>query len=105
MRIVLALCLIVSAAAALAAQPAHAQAAAPACDRECLRGTVTEVIHALVRHDASKLAVAGSLRVTEDGVEKPLAQVGLLRTVSRLRGYRQDVIDERTGQAIAGVMV
>jgi hypothetical protein len=29
--------------------------------------------------------------VTEDGVEKPLAQVGLVRTVTRLRGYRQDI--------------
>ena len=104
MRIVLALCLMLS-SAALAAQPARAQAAAAACDRECLRGKVTEVLHALVEHDASKLAVAGNLRVTEDGVEKPLAQVALVRSVTRLRGYRQDVIDEREGEAVAGVMV
>jgi hypothetical protein len=105
LRTVLALWLIVS-SAALAAQPAHAQSAAgSACDRECLRGKVTEVLHALVGHDASKLSVAGDLRVTEDGVEKPLAQVGLVRTVTRLRGYRQDVIDERAGEAVAGVMV
>ena len=91
--------------AALAAQPARAQAAAAASDRECLRGKVTEVLHALVEHDASKLAVAGNLRVTEDGVEKPLAQVALVRSVTRLRGYRQDVIDEREGEAVAGVMV
>ena len=76
-----------------------------ACDRECLRGKITEVLYALVEHDASKLAVAGNLRVTEDGVEKPLAQVGLVRSVTRLRGYRQDIIDERAGQAVAGVMV
>ena len=101
MRIVLALCLIVS-SAALAAQPARA---AEGCDRECLRGEVTEVLHALVEHDVGKLAVAGNLRVTEDGVEKPLAQVGLVRSVTRLRGYRQDVLDERAGQAVAGVMV
>ncbi|HEY6815112.1 MAG TPA: hypothetical protein VI168_06195, partial [Croceibacterium sp.] len=101
MRFVLALCLIVS-SATLAVQPAQAQTA---CDRECLRGKVTEVLHALVQHDASKLAVASNLRVTEDGVEKPLAQVGLVRTVTRLRGYRQDVIDERAGVAVAGAMV
>ena len=104
MRIVLALCLIVS-SAALAAQPARAQAAAAACDRECLRGKVTEVLHALIHDDLGKLAVAGTLRVTEDGVEKPLAQVGLVRSVTRLRGYRQDVLDERAGEAVAGVMV
>jgi hypothetical protein len=104
-RIVLALCLILS-SAALAAEPARAQAvAAPACDRECLRGKITEVLYALVEHDAGKLAVAGNLRVTEDGVEKPLAQVALVRTVTRLRGYRQEIIDERAGQAVAGVMV
>ena len=105
MRIVLALCLIVS-SAALAAQPARAaEGAATACDRECLRGKITEVLHALIEDDVGKLAVAGNLRVTEDGVEKPLAQVGLVRTVTRLRGYRQDILDERAGQAVAGVMV
>jgi hypothetical protein len=101
LRIILALCLIVS-SAALAARPAQA---AGACDRECLRGKVTEVLYALVTHDSAKLAVAGNLRVTEDGVEKPLAQVGLTRSVTRLRGYRQDVLDERAGEAVSGVMV
>jgi len=101
LRIVLALCLILS-SAALAAQPAHAQAA---CDRECLRGKVTEVLYAFAGHDAGKLAVAGNLRVTEDGVEKPLAQVGLVRSLTRLRGWREDVIDERTQQVVTSAMV
>jgi hypothetical protein len=101
MRSVLALCLMLWSASALAA-PANA---APACDRECLRGKITEVTYALVEHDVGKLTVAANLRVTEDGVEKPLAKVGLVRSVTKLRGYRQDVIDERAGQAVAGVMV
>ena len=106
MKCVLALCLVLWSSAALAAQPTRAAAvAAPACDRECLRGKVTEVIYALVDHDVSKLDVAPTLRVTEDAVEKPLAKVGLVRSVTKLRGYRQDIIDERTGQAVAGVMV
>ncbi len=100
MRLILALSLIVS--AAMAAQPASAQTA---CDRECLRGKVTEVLHALVHDDVGKLAVAGNLRVTEDGVERTLDQVGLVRTVTKLRGYRQDVIDERAGVAVTGAMV
>jgi hypothetical protein len=82
-----------------------AQVAPAACDRECLRGTVTQLLYALVRHDVSGLRVAGTLRVTEDAVEKPLAQVGLVRTVTRLRGYRQDIIDERAGVAGAHVVV
>ena len=105
MKIIAALCLILS-SAALAAQPARAPVhAAPACDRECLRGKVTEALYALVEHDVSKLAVAPTLRVTEDAVEKPLDKVGLVRTVTKLRGYRQDILDERAGQAVAGVMV
>ena len=109
MKRILALCLIFSSAAA-AAQPTPepvptSTSAAPACDRECLRGKVTEVLYALVEHDIGKLDVAPTLRVTEDGVEKPLAQVGLVRSVTRLRGYRQDIIDARAGEVVAGVMV
>jgi hypothetical protein len=104
MRRVLALCLILM-STGLAAQPASAPATAASCDRECLRGKLTEVLHALVDDDVGKLAVAANLRVTEDAVEKPLAQVGLVRAVTKLRGYRQDILDERAGQAVAGVMV
>jgi hypothetical protein len=105
MKRALAVCLILWSSAALA-QPAKAPAsAAPACDRECLRGKITEVLYALADHDIGKLAVAPTLRVTEDAVEKPLDKVGLVRSVTKLRGYRQDIIDERAGQAVAGVMV
>ena len=107
MKSVLALCLVLWPSTALAAHraPAPAAIAAPACDRECLRGKVSEVLYALADHDVAKLAVAPTLRVTEDGVEKPLDKVGLARSVTKLRGYRQDIIDERTGQAVAGAMV
>src|SRR5262249_35593546 len=91
---------------ASAAQPvAGAVAAATSCDRECLRGKVTEVIYALLKHDVSKLPVAANLRVTEDATEKPLNRVGLVTTVTALRGFRQDFIDERTGVVGAHVMV
>jgi len=40
-----------------------------------------------------------------DAVEKPLAKVGLVNTVTRLRGFRQDIIDERAGVAGAHVVV
>jgi hypothetical protein len=100
MKRILALCLVLT-SAALAAQPASAAT----CDRECLRGKVTEVLYALAGHDTGRLAVASTLRVTEDGVEKPLKQVGLARSMTKLRGYRQDIIDERAGEAVAGVMV
>jgi hypothetical protein len=82
-----------------------ASAASAACDRECLRGTMTTFLYALLKHDASKVPVADAVRVTEDGIEKPLAKVGLLNTVTRLRGYRQDILDERAGMAGADVVV
>jgi hypothetical protein len=75
------------------------------CDRECLRSTMTTFLHALVEHDASKVPVAATVRVTEDGIEKPFANVGLLRSVTRLRGFRQDILDERAGMAGAHVML
>jgi hypothetical protein len=87
-------------AAASSAQPAPGT-----CDRECLRGKVTQLLYALLKHDVSGLPVADTLRVTEDAVEKPLAKVGLVGTVTRLRGFRQDVIDERAGVAGAHVIV
>ena len=79
--------------------------AATTCDRECLRGKVTQLLYAFVKHDVSKLPVSDTLRVTEDAVEKPLGKVGLVRTVTRLRGFRQDIIDERDGVAGADVVV
>lgn len=111
MKIIFALTLILSSSIACAAKPARVPASAapaltaPACDRECLRGKITEVLYALVEHDIGKLEVAPALRVTEDAVDKPLDKVGLVRSVTKLRGYRQDILDERAGQAVAGVMV
>ncbi len=95
--------LICSCAAQAASKSAPAPA--PACDRECLRSTVTAYLYALLKHDASKLPVSDKLRVTEDAIEKPLAKVSLLNTVTRLRGFRQDILDERAGMAGADVIV
>ena len=106
MKGVLALGLSLMTASPAAAQSVPFPVSGPsACDRECLRGKITEVIYAFAEHDVSKLPIAANLRVTEDAVEKPLSKVGLVRSVTKLRGYRQDIIDERTGQAVAGVMV
>jgi hypothetical protein len=82
-----------------------ASAAGNECDRECLRGMTTTFLYALLAHDASKVPVADTVRVTEDAVEKPLAKLSLLNTVTRLRGYRQDILDEHAGMAGADVVV
>jgi len=83
-----------------------ASAAEPGdCDRECLRSTMTTFLYALLHHDVDRIPVSDRVRVTEDAIEKPLQNLGLLRTVTRLRGYRQDILDERTGMAGADVIV
>ena len=84
---------------------ANAAQSAITCDRECLRGKVTQLLYAFLKHDVKGIPVADTLRVTEDAAEKPLAKVGLVRTVTRLRGFRQDIVDERAGVAGADVVV
>ena len=69
---------------------------AAACDRECLRGHITQYLHALIAHDHSSLPLAEDVRFTENSVEEELG-AGLWRTATKLRGYRQDFIDEREG--------
>src|SRR5688572_4938008 len=106
-------------------------AAAPvssSCDRECLRGMITAYLHALVKHDVGKLPFADNVRITEDSVEKarkceragqpaspaantpansapPCRGMDLVRSVTKLQGYRQDFLDERAGIAGSDVMV
>lgn len=78
---------------------------AAACDRECLHGVVTTYLHALVKHDTSGLPLADNVRITEDSIEKPIDEVRLVRSVTKVRAYRQDFIDERAGVAGADVIV
>ena len=82
------------------ARPASA-AESTACDRECLRSTMTTFLYALLEHDASKVPVADTVRVTEDGIEKPLANVGLLNTVTRLRGDRKSTRLNSSHQSVS----
>jgi hypothetical protein len=106
MKKLTSLCLILLAcASAVQAAPKPAPALTPSCDRECLRDMITAYLYALVKHDTSKLPLSDKVRVTEDAIEKPLAKVGLVNTVTRLRGYRQDFLDERGGMAATGAIV
>lgn len=96
------------ASSAMSAQPGAAVAtagAASACDRECLRGAITAYLHALVKHDTSQLPLSDKVRITEDSIEKTIDKVGIVRSVTRLRGYRQDFLDERQGIAGTDVVV
>src|SRR5262245_14098630 len=103
MKKLASLCVILLACASTvqAASRKPASAPTPGCDRECLRGMLTATLYSLLKHDTGKLPLGEKVRVTEDAIEKPLDKVGLVRTVTRLRGYRQDFLDERDGMATA----
>jgi hypothetical protein len=88
----------------VAAGAAHAQAAAADCDRDCLRGFMTQYLDALVAHNPSALPLDDKARFTEDGVEMHLGD-GLWKTASLIRAYRQDILDTRQSVAASQVIV
>ncbi len=92
-------------AGASTVQAASKTAPAPSCDRECLRSMLTATLYGFLKHDTSKLPLGAKVRITEDAVEKTLDKVSLVKTVTKLRGYRQDFLDEREGMATAAAMV
>jgi hypothetical protein len=107
MKKLASLCLILLAcsSAVHAATKATQAAPSPSCDRECLRSMLTATLYSFLKHDTSKLPLGEKVRVTEDAIEKPLDKISLVRSVTRLRGYRQDFLDEREGMATTGTMV
>jgi hypothetical protein len=82
----------------------RAGAATDVCDRECLRGFITQYLDAMIRHDHRILPIAPDVRFTEDTKTLPLGE-GLWKGASRIRPYRQDFLDVREGVAAAFVVV
>ena len=74
------------------------------CDRECLRGFITQYLNAMVEHNPRALQTAPNARFTEDTVTMPLGE-GLWKNASKLRTYRQDILDVREGVAASHVIV
>lgn len=79
-------------------------ASAADCDRECLRGLISQYLDALVAHNPNALPLSPKVRFTEDSVEMHLGE-GLWKDASRIRAYRQDVLDVRQGIAASQVIV
>jgi hypothetical protein len=91
---------------ALLGSSAFAQSAAPGggCDRACLKGFIDQYLDALVAHAPAKLPLANNVRFTEDTVEMKVGE-GLWQTASKIRPFRQDIIDVRQGIAGSHVVV
>ena len=81
-----------------------AAARAADCDRECLRGFVTQYLTAMVAHNPAALPVAGSVKFTNDAVQMKLGE-GLWKKASGLGTYRLDILDVRQGVAASQVIV
>ena len=83
---------------------AGAQTRSSNCDRECLRGFITDYLNAMVVHTPQSLPLAPGARFTEDTKTVTLGEA-LWKGVSKLRPYRQDFLDVREGMAAAHVIV
>jgi hypothetical protein len=81
-----------------------AHAADADCDRECLRGFITQYLLAMVAHTPGAVPTADKARFTEDAKELKLGE-GLWKNASGLRRYRQDILDVRQGVAASQVIV
>jgi hypothetical protein len=99
-------CLLVSLAAlttvSSCASAPHG-AAGSGCDRACLKQQIDDYLAAMIAHDPKRLALAPGARFTEDTVEKPLGE-GYWKTISGLRGFRQDYLDVQAGVAASHVL-
>ena len=80
------------------------RAAANDCDRECLRGFITQYLNAMVSHAPGTLPLGPKVRFTEDTVEMKLGE-GLWKGASKIRPYRLDILDTAQGVAASQVVV
>jgi hypothetical protein len=79
--------------------------AAPAdCDRACLKGFIAQYLDAMVAHKPSAVPLSDKVRFTEDTVDMKVGE-GLWRDASKIRGYRQDILDVPQGVAASQVIV
>ena len=93
-----------AAASCLALAAAIPTAKAADCDRECLRGAITQYLNAMVAHKPGALAVSDKLKFTEDTVVMKFGE-GLWKNASGIGTYRQDILDVRQGVAASQVIV
>src|SRR6185295_18026578 len=74
------------------------------CDRECLRGFVTQYLTAMVAHTPASLPTTPNARFTENTQTMKLGE-GLWKNASGIRPYRQDFIDVAQSTTVSHVIV
>src|SRR4029453_8832160 len=74
------------------------------CDRECLRGFVTQYLNAMVAHNPGAVSTAPNVKFREDTQKLKLGE-GLWKNANAIRPYRQDFIDVRESTTVTHVIV
>src|SRR2546423_14631155 len=74
------------------------------CDRDCLRGFVSQYLTAMVSHNPAPLPTTPTARFTENTQTLKLGE-GLWKDVSGIRPYLQDFIDVSQGTTVSHVIV
>jgi hypothetical protein len=79
-----------------------APATAQDCDRECLKGLITQYVDAMLAHDPSGLPLTDDVTVTEDGRPAKLGE-GIWQTVTGRGTFRHDYLDTTRQVAAAHI--
>lgn len=81
------------------------RSAAADCDRECLRGFMTQYLDAMVTNNPAALPLARNVRFTENTKAAKLRESELWKAALKIRPYRQDILDVHDGVAGTHVIV
>jgi len=91
--------------AALYVCAAPSAALAADCDRECLKGFITQYVDALAARNPKALPVTDNVKFTEDSDEKKLGEGTMWTSFTKLTDYRRDIIDVKQGVAVSFMVV
>ena len=79
----------------------HAQG----CDRECLRGFITQYLDALAARNPDALPLASNVKFTEDCDEIKPGEGIMWNSFTKLTDYRRDILDVKQGVAVSFLVV
>jgi len=85
------------------AAPVSARAAD--CDRECLKGFVTQYVNALAARNPKALPLADNVKFTEDSNEIKPGEGIMWNSFTKLTDYRRDILDVKQSVAVSFMAV
>jgi hypothetical protein len=104
MRVFGSVAACIAVAAGVVAVHGERAEAQTSCNRACLQDVMTRFLDSLVANDSKLAPLAANVHYTEDTKELAVGE-GFWKTASKLRPYRTDFLDERTGTAAVHAVV